>query len=60
MDWQPLFIGALNLLVIAVVLPLARSLAKLRSNELHHLKESLESIEKRLDDHVTYHLTKGL
>lgn len=60
MDWQPLLIGALNLLVVAVVLPLARSVARMRVNELHHLQESLDRIERRLNEHIDYHMTKGL
>ena len=60
MDWQALFLGGLNLLVVAVLIPLSRSVTQLRANEVHHLQESLDRIEKRLDEHVLYHLTKGL
>ena len=60
MDWQALLLGGLNLLVVAVLIPLSRSVTQLRANEVYHLQESLDRIEKRLDDHVTYHLTKGL
>ena len=60
MDWSQIAIGAVNLLVVGVLVPLSRSVAKMRHNELTHLQESLDRIEKRLDEHLTYHLEHKL
>lgn len=58
--WQQLLMGGLNLVVVGVVLPLARSVARMRANELRHVQESLDRLERKLDAHIEYHLEKGL
>lgn len=59
-DWQPLLIGALNLIVVSVILPLIRKVTRMQTNELRHLQESLDRIERRLDEHIAYHMEKSL
>lgn len=60
MDYQSLVIGAINLVVVGIIIPLARSVARMRTNELSHLQEALARIEEKLDRHISYHLEKGL
>lgn len=33
---------------------------KIRSNDLHHMEQTLTRIETKLDAHIDYHLNKGL
>lgn len=54
------------LLSTSIIIPLARWVWKIRTNELKHVQESLERIEDRLenledrlDEHVQFHLNKS-
>lgn len=59
--WLPSVTLLLNIFSV-IVLPLVffvwRRLEQMRVNELHHLEERLERIERKLDEHLQFHLEK--
>lgn len=59
--WLPSVTLLLNIFSV-IVLPLVffvwRRLEQMRVNELRHLEERLERIERKLDEHLQFHLEK--
>ena len=62
MTW-PYFQTIINLLG-ALVLPLLffvwRETRKVRDNDLKHIQDGIDRVEKKLDEHISYHLERGL
>ena len=61
--WAQIGIALLNILVIGVMVPMARSIVKLRDNEVKHLatalieiKADIAELRREVREHVTWHL----
>lgn len=56
MDWTSLVLGSLNAMIVGMTALLARSMRRMRENDLEHIQKSLDRVEGKLDAHLTYHL----
>lgn len=50
-----LFLGTVTFIVALIVIPLSRRLREMRTNDMAHLEQRLERIERLLDEHLMYH-----
>ena len=64
-NWN-LVVAALSLVTSGLLLPTLRWIHKIRTNELHHLAEGQERIERaierldaKVDRHLEWHLDRG-
>ena len=54
-QWAQLILGGLGAIVLPLLLVAFRTMRTMRDNDLHDLKERLDRIERKIDDHITFH-----
>lgn len=62
-QWIQISVSIIGALITLLILPLIRSISKLRYNEIVHLsndisgiKGDIKDVSKKLDDHIKWHL----
>ena len=55
MDFQ-IVLNIIGVLVLPALFFVWREMRRVRENDLHHIQEGLDRIEKRLEAHLEWHL----
>lgn len=55
-DWQVL-INLAGALVLPALFFIWRQVAMVRANDLRHIQDAIDRVEKKLDTHLEWHLT---
>jgi len=58
MDWVIGISGTASSITVAVVIALWRRIHRMRENEFRHINDRLVAIEKKIDEHILWHLQK--
>ena len=54
-EWFTLILSVLSAVVLPLMLLAFRSIAAMRANEILHLQESLDRVERKIDEHLRDH-----
>ncbi|RJQ37452.1 MAG: hypothetical protein C4555_06360 [Dehalococcoidia bacterium] len=55
-EYWPFINTAITALIAVVVVPLMKHVSTIKNNHLAHIEKRLELIERKLDEHITFHL----
>ena len=56
MDYFQLILNVVGVLVLPALFFVWREMRRVRENDLKHIQDGLDRIEKRLEDHLQWHL----
>jgi hypothetical protein len=55
-EWYRLSVDLITLGILPLVLFIGKTVYMTRTNDLKHIEDRLDKIEKKIDDHIEWHL----